>query len=87
MLLLVSPFLCRWREASGADAACASCDSVSIKPVASSVGIVGSGSASSSWGTGTGSSGSHHERKIRDASTKDSMSIKIVKYLIFYKEN
>lgn len=73
MILLVSPFVCRWREASGADAVCGSCGSASP---GISTGAVGSGGASNTWATGSGSSPvSHSTRKIRDASKKDGMSI------------
>lgn len=73
MILLVSPFLCRWREASGADAVCGSCGSASS---GISTGAVGSGGVSNTWPTGSGSSPvSHSARKIRDASKKDGMSI------------
>lgn len=62
--MLEFPFLCRWREASGVDAACNTCSDV--KGTSSGSGVIGSGGPT--WVA---------DRKSRDVSTKEEgMSIK-----------
>lgn len=71
-LLLTSTFLPRWKEASGVDSACASCESSKIE--SSGTSSVGS---TNSWVTGGGSSGlSTPGRKIRDVAQSESMLYK-----------
>lgn len=62
-LLLSPPVLPRWKEASGADAVCGSCDS------GISSGGIGAGATGGSWGAGGGSTSlSTPGRKVRDVS-------------------
>lgn len=86
-----SPFLPRWKEASGANAACGSCESGGFESASSSSGVVGAGASTGAWGSGSGSGGSlaHPGRKIRDVTHTESKMIKnnCLTYLILYKKN
>lgn len=73
-LMLAPPLLHRWKEASGADAVCGSCDS------AVSSGGIGAGAAGGSWSGGSGggsTSLSNPGRKVRDVSQSMLSSITI----------
>ncbi|XP_042372207.1 zona pellucida sperm-binding protein 3-like, partial [Plectropomus leopardus] len=67
-------FISGWKEASGADAACGTCESggFGAAPGGSSGGV-GGGASSGMWGTGGGSQANPGGRKIRDVSQKETV--------------
>lgn len=76
-LLLTSPFLPRWKEASSAHEACGSCESIGFGSSGTSPGIVGASGSTGSFGTGGGPpSLSNPGRKIRDVTPTESMLFK-----------
>lgn len=82
--MLASPFLPRWNEASGANAACGSCESGGFGSAGSTSGVVGAGASTGSWGSSSGSGGSLAApgRKIRDVTQAESKMI-IALHIIF----
>ncbi|XP_049929882.1 zona pellucida sperm-binding protein 3-like [Epinephelus moara] len=67
-------YISGWKEASGADAACGSCESGGFGPAPSASGGIGAGASSGNWGTGGGSlANPGGGRKIRDVSQKQTV--------------
>ncbi|KAG8012584.1 Zona pellucida sperm-binding protein 3 [Nibea albiflora] len=62
-----------WKEASGAHAACDSCESGGFDSAGSSSGVVGAGASTGGWGSGSASGGSLATpgRKIRDVTSTE----------------
>ncbi|XP_040894236.1 zona pellucida sperm-binding protein 3-like [Toxotes jaculatrix] len=60
-------YISGWKEASGADAACGSCESGGFSSSSTSTGVIAAAASTSSWGTAGGSATlSTPGRKIRD---------------------
>ncbi|XP_076589244.1 zona pellucida sperm-binding protein 3-like [Chaetodon auriga] len=65
-------YMSGWREASGGDAACGSCDSGSFGSSGTTSGVIGAGTSTGSWGAGGGApSLSAPGRKIRDVTQSE----------------